>query len=216
MMQFLKQKCSLLFVICLGIFLASCNQSAEKAKVKSIDTSGQPTIGNPQASVEVVVFEEPKCTECKLFSQMIFPVLKKNYIDTGKIKYTFMPVSFISDSMNAAMAWVCAYDQKKNGEAAFAFVSKTYAHQKDEDVDWATQEQLLDFAKEASPEIDADALAHCLKDGTYQKQIEKNTKIGTDLMDGELGTPAVYINGVAVDPIGYDHIAQLIDQAMKK
>src|SRR5215212_6185778 len=67
----------------------------------AIDTTGQPTIGLPQARVHVVLFEEPKCTACRDYSKEILPKLKKNYIDTNKIRYTTVIVSFLPHSMNA-------------------------------------------------------------------------------------------------------------------
>src|ERR1700722_18713922 len=68
----------------------------------SINTKGQPTIGYPKAKVQVVVFKEPKCVNCKQFNDEIFPKLKEEFIDTNKIRYTIVPVSFLPGSMPAA------------------------------------------------------------------------------------------------------------------
>ena len=61
----------------------------------TLDTTGQPTIGYPKAKVHVVVFEEPKCSNCRDYSREIYPSIKKNFIDTNKITYTVIPVSFL-------------------------------------------------------------------------------------------------------------------------
>lgn len=201
-------------LIYLGAFIVGCSSIDGHAKPK-IDTTGQPTIGHSGAPVQVVVFEEPKCSECKLFSTLIYPLIKQKYIDTGKIQYTLLPVSFISDSMNASMAWVCVYDQKKDGDLFFKYVEKTYTHQGDEDVDWATPEQMIKFAQETSPEIDLEALKTCLAKQAYKSQIEKNTDIGIDLMEGSLGTPAVYVNGKPIEVISLEAISKAIDQNLK-
>jgi protein-disulfide isomerase len=47
------------------------------------------TIGNPKAPVTVIEYGAPSCSICAYFEQNIFPDLKKNYIDTGKVYYVF-------------------------------------------------------------------------------------------------------------------------------
>src|SRR5437660_1204856 len=79
-----------------------------------IDTSGQPSIGNPKATVHVVALLEPKCPDSKAFSDESFPKLKSEYIDTNKVRYTVITTSFLPQSMPAAIALLSAYQQKPN------------------------------------------------------------------------------------------------------
>jgi len=47
------------------------------------------TLGNPKAKVLMVEYAAPTCPHCAHFNETIFPLLKKTYIDTGKVFYVF-------------------------------------------------------------------------------------------------------------------------------
>lgn len=209
-----------LLMVLTGLMTGCDNNSYKDAKL-SIHTSEQPTIGNAKANVHVVVFEEPKCPGCKKFSTLIFPLLKKDYIDTNKILYSLVPVSFVPDSMPAAEAWLCVYHQKKddsysNSDLVFKYVDYTYANQPEEDTNWATEETLLKFAKVASPKINIENLKNCLNKHTYRSQIEKNTDYGMKLMNGDLATPGVYVNGIQLEEVSYENLEQRIKEELLK
>ncbi|MDP1880763.1 MAG: thioredoxin domain-containing protein, partial [Parachlamydiaceae bacterium] len=95
--------------------------SNETALRRPLNTSNQPTIGNPNAPVQVVVFEEPKCPGCKQFTLQIYPKIREEFIDTNVVIYTVIPVSFLPNSMQAAEAWLCVYHQNATSETPLAF-----------------------------------------------------------------------------------------------
>src|ERR1700750_2149727 len=47
------------------------------------------TLGNPKAPLTMVEYAAPSCPHCAHFNEALFPYLKKNYIDTGKVYYVF-------------------------------------------------------------------------------------------------------------------------------
>jgi protein-disulfide isomerase len=47
------------------------------------------TIGDPNAKVHVIEYASVTCPHCREFHEVVWPQLKANYIDTGKIKFTF-------------------------------------------------------------------------------------------------------------------------------
>jgi len=185
----------------------------------TLKVDGQPTIGYPKAKVHVVVFEEPKCVNCREFSEEIYPLLKKDYIDTNKITYTVVPVSFLPGSMPASNALLCTYYSDPvypNNELFFTYLKYIYAHQPDEHTDWATTEKLLEFAKEASPAIDLSKLQKCIDHETYRVQVEKNNAFGKSIMGGVLSTPTMYINGIEVKQLDYSSVEELIKKLLEK
>ena len=101
-------------------------------KVYTVKTQGQPTVGFSGAPVHIVAFEEPKCSTCTQYNNDIFPMIKKDYIDTHKVLYTVIPVSFLPNSMPAAMALLCVYHQDNSFGSAglfFTLLDYMYAHQ---------------------------------------------------------------------------------------
>lgn len=185
----------------------------------AINTKGQPTIGYPQSRVQVVVFEEPKCVNCKIFSEEIFPKIKTEYIDTGKVRYTLIPVAFLPGSMPAAVALLGVYYQDPlypNSDLFFTYLDYMYAHQPNENLDWATTDQLIAFAKDASEAIDTEKLQNCINKQAYRVPIEKNTMYGKNLMGGSISTPTVYVNGIEVKELDYEHVKVLIDKVLQE
>lgn len=179
----------------------------------------QPTIGYRKAPIHLVVFEEPKCPECRDFSLHVYPKLKTEFLDTNLMRYTVIPVSFIPGSMPAAIALLAAMNQEKefqNEELFFHFLHYMYQHQPDEATDWATIQTLKTFAKGTSAAIDVDRLQEALAKESYRGQIEKNTDYGMEVMQGELVTPTAYVNGIRADDLNYPALSHLIRTVLQQ
>src|SRR4051812_9133160 len=86
---------STLFAIALVIVVTSLTAKTENVKGIEIDTTGQPMQGYAKAPIHIVVFKEPKCSSCSDFAKGIYPKLKKEFIDTNKVRYTLILVSFL-------------------------------------------------------------------------------------------------------------------------
>lgn len=182
-----------------------------------INTQGQPTIGYPKALVHVVVFEEPKCSHCSEFNKDVYPAIKQEFIDTNKILYTIVPVSFLPGSMPAAIAALCIYNanpQYPNAGLFIKYFDYMYEQQSGESHDWATPENLEAYAKATSPAIDLNQLKNCLDHEAYRIQIEKNTNYGAALMGGRISTPTVYVNGIKVQEVSVEGIRNLIKEVL--
>lgn len=184
-----------------------------------ITTEGQPTLGYKKAPVHVVIFEEPKCPDCKNYNNTVFPSIKKEFIDTNKIVYTVIPVSFLSNSMPAAIALLCVYHQDAeypNRDLFFTYLDYMYRHQPPEDTDWATDSTLKKFAKAASPAISLEELSNCIDKQGHRIQIEKNTQYGSKLMTDGLGTPTIYVDGIKLEEETYSHVSKVIKSALRR
>lgn len=211
---------TILVLAFLGAFvwgLVSYYHSTEP-KVVAINTEGQPSIGNINASVKVVVFEEPKCPGCRRFNNSAFPVLHKEFIETNKIQYTVLPISFLPDSMNAAVALYCVYNQdpkQPNADIYMAFFNYIYQHQPPEILNWATVDNLMDMAKKASPAIDVDKLKVCINNEKYRKQVAENTQYAAELSGGRLSAPAVFVNGKKWNGVGIADLKATINTELK-
>lgn len=212
-----------LFLITLALFIiipiiGVLTLKTELPPSITINHNGQPTLGYPKAKVNVVVFEEPKCSNCRDYSEEIFPKIKQEFIDTNKITYTLIPVSFLPGSMPAAVALLCVYYSDPtypNDELFFSYLDYIYKHQPDELTDWATKEKLTEFAKATSPAIDLSKLQNCIQMETYRIRIEQNTAYGKELMGGAISTPSVYVNGIRAEELSYDSISELIKKALE-
>ena len=201
----------IVIIACIGTWYFHKNQAPKNLhhKVMQIDTRNQPSIGNPNAKVHVVAFEDLKCGNCMRYSTLIFPTIKKKYIDTGVAKYTLINLAFIPGSLPAANAAHCLYTQNKT--LFFPFVEYIYNHQPAENQNWATIPTLLEFASKIKG-ANIDELKVCMISGAYDTFIKNNLKIAGKIMD-PVATPSVFVNGVKVEPLTIENLSTMIKHA---
>ncbi len=186
---------------------AAVQPSQELPPPVPIDISNQPTMGSKAAPIQIVSFEDFKCMNCRFFDVQLLPWLIQEYVKPGKASYTAITVSFLPDSMQAAVAARCIYQQ--NPQQFFAFSDVLFHNQGDEMTNWANTAKLLQWSNQLKG-IDHEAFSACLLDTHTVNTVIKNTQYGMDIMGGSLSTPAVYINGVLVRPLTQQHIKEVI------
>lgn len=212
---------SLTFLTILVIFIGlggfvlfqSIQADSEEEKVVQIDIQNQPTIGDSKAPVTIVEFGDFKCPSCKRFHDIVYPLLKKEYIDTGKVQFVFRNFQFLGeDSITAAMIGKSIYQQ--NPDAFWKYYDLIYQHQKDENTVWATPEFLLPLVKKHIPEININQVNEEAKNKKYQQEIEKENNYARSLqLDG---VPALFINGRPVEnPLDFREIKNTIEKELQ-
>ena len=72
-------------------------------------------LGAANAPVTVVEFTDYECPFCKRFHDQTWPEIRKNYVDTGKVRFVVrdLPLPFHEHAMPAAIAARCAGEQGK-------------------------------------------------------------------------------------------------------
>tara|TARA_Y100001970_G_C14197283_1_gene838859 strand:- start:573 stop:1154 length:582 start_codon:yes stop_codon:yes gene_type:complete len=92
-----------IFPIIILLFIISFSANSE-TKVVPI------TIGNENAKVQIIVFESLTCSHCASFHKKILPNLKKDFIQTNKIKITFKSFPLDLAALNASKIAHCKND----------------------------------------------------------------------------------------------------------
>ena len=85
-------------------------------QVFRISLDDDPVKGNPNAPVTIVEYSDFQCPFCLRFFQQTLPLIEKNYIDTGKIKFVYKDLPLDSLHPNARAAHIaaeCADEQGK-------------------------------------------------------------------------------------------------------
>jgi protein-disulfide isomerase len=85
----------------------------EQANRAKLNLEGFAMLGSKQAPLTIVEFTDYQCPFCQRFHTTSFGDLKKNYIDTGKVRFYSrdMPLDFHPNAMRAAEAARCANEQ---------------------------------------------------------------------------------------------------------
>ena len=125
----------LIFII---ILLSSCGPAEENKKSSdnspntSIESSGtietfgeikKIVVGNRDAKITIIAFESLTCSHCADFHTIVYPDLKKEYIDTGLAKIEFRHFPLDIAALNAAKISQC----NKSGDSKI--LESLYANQ---------------------------------------------------------------------------------------
>jgi protein-disulfide isomerase len=80
-----------------------------------MDLAGVQMLGSKNAPITIVEFTDYQCPFCQRFHKTVFSDLKKNYIDTGKVRFYSrdMPLDFHANAMRAAQGARCAAEQNQ-------------------------------------------------------------------------------------------------------
>jgi len=89
-------------------------QAQEEQVIKAkLNLEGFAMLGSKEAPLTIVEFTDYQCPFCQRFHTTAFGDLKKNYIDTGKVRFYSrdLPLDFHPNAMRAAEAARCANEQ---------------------------------------------------------------------------------------------------------
>jgi protein-disulfide isomerase len=169
-----------------------------------------PFLGNKDAQVTVVEFADYQCPFCGQFQKEIYPQLKKEYIDTGKIKYVYQNFPFLGqESQDAAEAAQCAGVQGKFWE----YHDALFAHQNGENEGAFSLEKLATLGTTVG--VNANDLLSCVKARTFAATIDKEMQGG--VAAGVDSTPSIFINGYLLTGVrDYAEYKKFIDQGLAR
>ena len=152
-------------------------------------------LGNPNADVRIDIYEDFKCSACKVFSAEIEPHLVDNEISNGEVYYVFHQYPFLTqrESFLAANASECAAEQNRFWDYK-KMIFENLNHVSDE----FNEKSLNAFAETLG--LDTKKFSDCLKNEKYAEKVNADKEKGDGL--GVAGTPSIFVNGKIVKP-GY-------------
>ncbi|GAA5514823.1 disulfide bond formation protein D [Deinococcus carri] len=205
-------------LIALALF-AVRSRPATQGNATNFNLAGQPVLGQENAPVTLVVFEDFKCPNCRRFEEEFLPEIRSKYIDTGKAKLVSMNFPFLAesarlpvdDSKLAAQAVECAFVQ--GGSEAYDRMKQIlFRAQGSESEVWATKNRLKDLAGSVEG-LDQAKFATCLDNDETVAAVDADEKQAQDADVG--GTPSIYVNGKLVDSYDATSVSAAIDAALK-
>lgn len=160
-------------------------------------------VGDPQ--VTVIEYSEFQCPFCGQFARNALPTLRKDYIETGKVRWIFrhFPLRSIhTHAQAAAEASECAADQGKFWE----YHDLLFQHQSD-----LTKADLKSYAGQLG--LDQETFDACLDSGAKAARVQIDVDSGQ--ASGIPGTPTFLINGkVSAGNQSASSFAKLLDAAL--
>jgi len=166
---------------------------------------GERVLGKPNAPVTVIEYVSLTCPHCANFHKNVFPRVKKEYIDTGKVRFIVREFPIGRTSGNAAIANRCAPEDKY-----FYLLGQFLSRQRE----WVSQEVRPDaiYAVAKSSGMSRETFDKCLSNQTIIDGLTEVKQRGRQF--NVIGTPTFFINGrKAQGEVTFEEIKAMIEQA---
>lgn len=170
----------------IGDAMAQGVTAADVAKPVSLPDMA---LGPANASVTVTEFASMTCPHCAAFTEEVFPKIKSEYIDSGKIRFVFR--EFPLDIKAAAGSMLARCIAKDDSAKYFAVIDMLFKQQNE----WVlknTTETLTRIGKQAG--LSQQAVEDCLKDQALLDKIVADQKFAAEVLKVN-STPTFFING---------------------
>ena len=182
-----------------------------KKVTEKIDVSQDPVLGTPEAKLLMIEFSDFQCPFCQRHALNAFPEIKKQYIDTGKVKLVFKNLPLPADSppyhknaQLAAEAGECAFEQNKFWE---------YKDKLFQDQQKLGKDDLKLSAKELG--LDSQKFDDCLDSRKYEQEVKEDLAEAQKLGIG--GTPSFVIGDILVDgAYPFSTFEKIIEEKLKQ
>ena len=159
--------------------------------VDTIEALKEKKIGTEEANIEIIEFASLTCGHCAKFHNEVFPKIKKEFIDTGKVSFIYQDFPLDKFALKASVIARCSGEKK-----FFSFLKVLYSKQKD----WTRTEDpfrsLLKIAKLGglkNEEIKVCVGNKSIEDGILKQRLNASKKFDIN------ATPTLYINGEKYD-----------------
>ena len=152
-------------------------------RITSISVGKAPILGSESAPLTIVEFTDFQCPFCKQFFKETFMDLRRNYIDSAKVRFYSMdlPLDMLHpNALLAAQAGRCAQDQGQFWPMHDLMQANPTR---------LAMPDLIAYAQQSG--IDTGAFQQCVDNAKYKDVIERESKEATN--KGVRGTPAFVI-----------------------
>ncbi|MCB4457662.1 DsbA family protein [Leisingera sp. McT4-56] len=182
------------------------------AQEAEVDTSTitEMTLGAEDAPVTLIEYASYTCPHCANFHNNTFKQLKADYIDTGKVKFTYREVYFDRYGLWASMIARCSGPEKFFGISDLIYKGQS---------EWARAggaSEIIDELRKIGrlAGIENDQLEACLQDGEKAQTLvawyqENATEHGIE------STPSFILNGEKISNQSYEDFKKLIDAELE-
>ena len=186
------------FLIIFIFFIFSKNESI------NAKTDEEFFLGNKDAKIVVIEYASMTCIHCANFHKEVYPKIKKNYIDTNKIKFIFRDFPLDKQALFASVLAKCAPKDKY-----FNFVKLILTNQEK----WISNDdtfmnKLRNIGKLAG--LNENKINSCFKDEKMVDNIIRTRSIGEEKYNIS-STPSLIINEKKYSAMSYENFEKIIE-----
>lgn len=174
-------------IIAGALFFVTLSSSGSASHPDGYET---PTLGEEDAPVEFVLWEDFQCTFCRRFETTNFPELR-SYVDSGDVRFVWRNFEhYGNNSVRAAIAAYCAGEQ--DPAKFWEYKDALFANQGD----GYSDDNLRRHAGTVGLDLDEHETCIMERGEFYREAMEADKSQGIDM--GVTGTPTFFVNGERV------------------
>ena len=214
-LRFMLQKLSRYFkmaalIVATALLHTTLTANTSDAGIADLaDSIKEMTIGEKDAPLTIVEYASLGCSHCAKFHQETYPALKKDYVDTGKVKLIFRDFPLGTPALAATMIARCSGPERYFGFVEMFFRSQTQ---------WSHAENPLEALSKVArlggmPPIDVQA---CMRNQKLLEYIQLQKKHAYE-EDGINATPYFVIGTEKLSGgLPYNQMKIIIERELKK
>jgi protein-disulfide isomerase len=189
---------------------AATAQSAIAAAVAKPVALPDIVIGSAKAPLTITEYASMSCPHCAAFGENVFPMLRTNFIDTGKVRFVFR--EFPLDPKAAAASMLARCIAKDDSEKYLDAVETLFRLQ---DQLIAQTKETLFFVgkmKGMSPE----EVSGCVKDQAQLDRLATDQQYALKQLN-VVSTPTFFLNGVKLQgSMSYEELEERLKPMLRK
>ena len=214
-LRFMPQKLSRYFKIAAliaatSLFYITLTANTSDADIADLANSiKEMAIGEKDAPLTIIEYASLGCSHCAKFHQETYPTLKKDYIDTGKVKFIFRDFPLGTPALAATMIARCSGPKRYFGFVEMFFRSQTQ---------WSHAENPLEALSKVArlggmPPVDVQA---CMRDQKLLEYIQLQKKHAYE-EDGINSTPYFVIGTEKLSGgVPYNQLEVIIERELNR
>lgn len=167
---------------------AAAHVAAPVDEQVSMTIGDSPVLGSADAPLTLVEFTDYQCPFCRSFHTSVFEDIKKNFVDTGKLRFISrdLPLPMHEHATQAAGAARCAGDEQKFWTMRQVLIVNSRRLQ---------HADLLAYAR--SLHLDMAAFTRCLDQNKYDVAVQRDAADAARI--GITGTPSFVLGATVRD-----------------
>ena len=191
--------------------LTACGIASAPADAQSLPPvekmTAERSLGNQNAKVTVIEYASLTCPHCAAFHTGPWPTIKKEYLDTGKIKFIYRDFPLDRVALAASMIARCAPEERYFGIISLMFETQdTWRNAAN------PQAALESIGRLAG--MPAETLQTCLQNRAVFDAVMKQRDDGDQKFKIE-STPTILVNGKKIDgSLDIGRFREVVDQAL--
>jgi protein-disulfide isomerase len=184
--------------------------AAHAQTAEDIDTSivTEMALGDADAPITFIEYASYTCPHCQRFHKDVFPQLKADYIDTGKVRFIYREVYFDGPGLWAGMTARCGGEERFFGMVDLIYENQSEWTQGEPAQVAANLKKMGKLAGMTDEQLDA-----CLQDGDKARAMMALYQQNAEA-DGVRATPSFVINGELQGNMAYPQLQELLDSML--